>query len=240
MMHLIWRWLGRRIGRYILYVLGLVLAFGLIYWFSPWSVVVLVLIGLGATGYAVYRSYGWRRAGQTVAVGLMLVGGWLVYYSYFRSTPDGVPASKTGAGVSAAPTNLPPTIVVGREWSPTIRVLPGRQFLMERRQNAAYQIKIQTGRIYTTPRDPEGDARTACERQNWIGEAVSSFQIQVVDPVVEKVEFDIAFSRYTPGGPCGKVTPPPAPKPEPSTPPELPERPRTIPILPAKPNTVPA
>lgn len=131
-----------RLGRYALYVLGLTALVGIVYWFVPWSLAIIALIGLGFTTNAVYRRYGSRRAGQVVIVGLLFIAGWLTYYQRagdeelamdIVSTPDKLEHGKV-------------VKVAGDKWSDFYNFPPGKVVdIRAMRAEAQFAIQTQAG-----------------------------------------------------------------------------------------------
>lgn len=111
-------------------------------------------------------------------------------------------------------------LAVTHAWSVPVEVPLGEMVLWDHRDNAEYEVRIQSGKVFRYKRDPEPDRRPACERHVWIDERVSSFQIRLVDQKVQETVFDIAHLPYRKGGPCDEIAPAQA---EPSkTEPEVP------------------
>lgn len=195
--------------------------------FGWWALVVLVVLAvLGGLGWLLsklakdpsWKTSKVRKAGITVlkfagAVLGIILGFWLLGASI-----DGAASwfwgwnKKPTMVVSAKPMLYSMTLDVTKEWSDSMPVLPGQQFLVERRANAAYQYRIQNGNIYTIPLDPDGVKMSACDRHVWIEEVVTSFQVRLApEEKLDNVTFDIAWSPYSIGGPCGKVSQPEPP-----------------------------
>lgn len=145
----------------------------------------------------------WKKGSLALGLLLFLVWGFFYIPGYWRS---GV-----AQGASVFSSSDDTEVVIGRAWSPVIQFQLGQQVLWDRRENADYEVRIPVGdtwKTYQFPRDPEGDPRTPCERQVWIREHFTRFQMRVTDKEKEAATFDFVFSPYTPDGPCGpKVVP---------------------------------
>lgn len=100
----------------------------------------------------------------------------------------------------------PNVIVVTDAWTEWKQVPLGEQVIWDHRENVAYQVEIQSGKRLSIPRDPEDDERTACDRQIWIDQRMSAFRLRLTDKERKSATFDLKFSNYTEGGPCGKAT----------------------------------
>ncbi len=159
------------------------------------------------------RNTNWKRIGKWVLVIAILLFILLGAGSCAKACFGGGKTSET------------PSLKVTTAWSEPVRVLPGQQVTWAPRENAQFEVRIQTGATYTIPRLPE--TGHPCETHVRIEEAISSFQLRLKDTEVKETVFDLIFSPYTSGGPCAGYkkeeieVSPPSPGPERTPPPSF-------------------
>ncbi len=138
------------------------------------------------------------------AVALTIYMIWVIAVAYDKRSPA-TPARAPAASATSAPTTTgaEPDHVTARTgvWSPVTRITMDRQVLWDPARNVGFIIRTNSGEEYEYPRDPEGHRLTACERHVYIPEAVSSFQVKLIEGE-EPTALRLAWSKYTPGGPC--------------------------------------
>lgn len=181
----------------------------------PWSAVgrLILVATLIALGILAFQKGWWNRKPKWAATAVVVVIGAFLIWTFW-------PRTRKSVGHDS------PDLIVTRELSPKILIRPGQQVVWDRRENAAYEVVIQTGESFGFPRDPDNDTRSACEKHAWIDKKTTSFQIRVTDPEIDEVGFDFTFSPYQKGGPCSGISyVPPAPSP---SVPVLPDKPRNV------------
>ncbi|MFH1673714.1 MAG: hypothetical protein ABIF87_09875 [Pseudomonadota bacterium] len=122
----------------------------------PWSLIVLALLGLGAASYAVYRRYSWRRASQTMFIGLVFIGSFLAWH-YWPEKKDG-DAVPPPAPASPAIADTTTVIIIEDEWS-SAYVVPTEAIgakitwtlLDAKGETDCYQVRLSQGEFRMCP-----------------------------------------------------------------------------------------
>lgn len=175
-----------------------------------WLAIALIAAAIAGIGYLVYKKE-WYPSSTTmnatmkkIPVGGLFrfaVGAALVFFVLFLLPGLAIRADKwlRGEGETA--------VAVTDAWTAPIRIPLGKMARYEPRLNAAFQVKLPSGHIYTMPRDPVPDKRTVCERwrDKWIDESASSFQLRLADPEVKTTVFDLSMEPFR--LPCGETAP---------------------------------